>query len=176
MGDSNPFATRFTRPGAIEYLFPAGQSAASLVAQLADQGWWGEIVGPHGSGKSTLVATLVPALREAGRRVAWRAIRTGREGEAPAEPRAARNSGRLQEIVAAKFADVVAGSDDWLGLPPLVQIKPSEAVTQQVVARLTADHGGSIAAADVSRIYAAAGGNVRETLFALYDVYQSRKK
>jgi energy-coupling factor transporter ATP-binding protein EcfA2 len=215
MSDSNPFATRFTRPGAIEYVFPAGQSVATVVAQLADQGWWGEIVGPHGSGKSTLLAALAPALRKAGRRVTWRAIRAGREGEASAEPLVGRESAKPQEVVAAKFAEVVAGSDEWdastqlvldgyeqlswwwrrrvqalvrrrgagllvtahepLGLPTLATIKPSEAVAQQVVTKLIGGQRAAVTPADVSQAFAASGQNMRETLFALYDVHQSRK-
>ena len=33
-----------------------------------ENGWWGEILGPHGAGKSALLATLIPAVERAGRR------------------------------------------------------------------------------------------------------------
>jgi hypothetical protein len=59
---SNPFSSRFVRPGAIPYLFPAGEDVTVLCHRLEAQGWWGEIIGPHGSGKSTLLAALVPEL------------------------------------------------------------------------------------------------------------------
>ena len=36
---SNPFSTRFVRPGAIPYVFADGQTAESLVARLARLGW-----------------------------------------------------------------------------------------------------------------------------------------
>jgi hypothetical protein len=65
----NPFSTRYTRPGAIPFRFPPGSGADQLVAQLRSQGWRGAIVGPHGSGKSSLVAALVPAIRRAGKEV-----------------------------------------------------------------------------------------------------------
>ena len=55
----NPFSTRHVRPGAIGYRFPAGKSAAVLIARLEKNDWQGQIVGPHGSGKSALVATLI---------------------------------------------------------------------------------------------------------------------
>jgi hypothetical protein len=55
---SNPFATRFTRPGAIEFIFPAGESLATLVARLRACDWRGQITGPHGSGKAPLRAAL----------------------------------------------------------------------------------------------------------------------
>jgi energy-coupling factor transporter ATP-binding protein EcfA2 len=65
----NPFATCWTRPGAIPFLFSAGQCADSLVSKLAATSWWGAVVGPHGSGKSTLLETLKPALVAKGRRL-----------------------------------------------------------------------------------------------------------
>src|SRR5205809_770947 len=66
---SNPFATRFIRPGAIPFLFLDGNSAAAIVERLKANNWRGQIMGEHGSGKSTLVATLVPVLKAAGREV-----------------------------------------------------------------------------------------------------------
>src|SRR5262245_49587973 len=67
---SNPFSTRFIRPGAIPFIFSAGESAESLVDHLRVNNWRGQIIGPHGSGKSTLLAALLPALQAAGRTVA----------------------------------------------------------------------------------------------------------
>jgi hypothetical protein len=205
----NPFATRYTRPGAIAYLFPAGQSAASLVDKLARQGWWGEIVGPHGSGKSTLLAALAPQIEAAGRSVAWRQIRPWPVDSADAQ--------RVTGVrnVPAKFAAVTAGCDLWnestqvvldgyeqlswwwrrrvqalvrrrgagllvtthqpLGLPPLAQTAASDALAQDLVAHLLAGKESPVTPADVAAAYARTGGNVRETLFALYDVHQSRK-
>src|SRR5262245_57441084 len=66
---SNPFSTRFVRPGAIPYRFADDLDVAALATRLEGQGWWGQIVGPHGSGKSTLLATLLPELRRRRRTV-----------------------------------------------------------------------------------------------------------
>lgn len=61
---SNPFSTRYIQPGAISYeCFDGGN-----VTQLADRivnlpSKRGSIIGPHGSGKSTLIASLVPEIR-----------------------------------------------------------------------------------------------------------------
>lgn len=64
---SNPFSTRWVRPGAIEYRFDfdsrnANRSVESILQRLAIGGR-GLIVGPHGSGKSSLLQTLLPHLR-----------------------------------------------------------------------------------------------------------------
>ncbi len=74
---ANPFATCWTRPGALAFQFSTGESAAGLVARLATTDWRGEIVGPHGSGKSTLLETLGPHLRAAERGVSAVALRDG---------------------------------------------------------------------------------------------------
>jgi len=75
-GQRNPFATRYTRPGALRYLFDS-LTAADLIDRLRAAAWRGEIVGPHGSGKSTLLATLVPLLRAGGCQVVETALRDG---------------------------------------------------------------------------------------------------
>src|SRR3989442_1545921 len=46
---SNPFSTRFIRPGVIPFVFADGQSPETLVEQLRQHHWWGQIIGPHGS-------------------------------------------------------------------------------------------------------------------------------
>jgi nucleoside-triphosphatase THEP1 len=65
---SNPFCTRFVRPGAIPYRFDTrdgesdcGDASEKLLEQLASRRF-GLIVGEHGSGKSTLLQTLIPKL------------------------------------------------------------------------------------------------------------------
>src|SRR5262245_23842279 len=75
---NNPFATCWTRPGALEFQFVDGESLDGLMTRFAAASWRGEIVGPHGSGKSTLVETLKPHLAAFGFNV--RAI-TLRDGE-----------------------------------------------------------------------------------------------
>ena len=65
----NPFATCWTKPGALAFRFTSGQDTEELVRKLATQNWRGAIIGPHGSGKSTLLESLKPALLAAGRQV-----------------------------------------------------------------------------------------------------------
>lgn len=68
MNRSNPFCTRFVRPGVIPYRFESGSAdkadqAEKIVRRLIATRR-GLIVGPHGTGKSTLLMTLMPRLRE----------------------------------------------------------------------------------------------------------------
>ncbi len=56
---SNPFSTKFVQPGALAYQRCDGGSIEQLVDDFDERcGGWASIIGPHGSGKSTLIATL----------------------------------------------------------------------------------------------------------------------
>src|SRR5688572_22171912 len=66
---TNPFASHRVCPGAVAFVFRPGESAAQLVERLRASDWFGQVIGPHGTGKSTLLAALSPALRAAGRDV-----------------------------------------------------------------------------------------------------------
>jgi DNA replication protein DnaC len=63
---SNPFATRWVKPGAVRYCFPADVNTQTLIEKLKDRHWRGAIVGPHGSGKSTLLCELISAIEQLG--------------------------------------------------------------------------------------------------------------
>lgn len=201
MTHSNPFATRFTRPGAIDYVFPPGQSVESVIATLRENGWWGEIVGPHGSGKSTLVAALVPALEDAGRKVV-RYVLTPDGGDrpeclSPAGAFACLAKLKLHQetqlildgyeriswwwqrrigVLCRKHgAGLLVTTHQPLGLPPLVHTEPTEQLAERIVAKLLPRGDKTIAPADVKAAYAQHEGNLREALFTLFDVYQARR-
>lgn len=201
MPNSNPFATRFIRPGAIDYLFPAGQSLDSLLARLRSNHWWGEIVGPHGSGKSTLVATIVPALEAVGRQV----VRYVLTPDGSDRPECLAPAGayafladqplgpssqlildgyeriswwwrrRIQVLCRKRGAGLLVTAHQPLGLPLLIAIEPTEQLAQQIVQSLLPKDDSNITPADVSAAFAQTGGDLRETLFALFDVHHSRR-
>ena len=66
---SNPFSATRLRPGTIEFVFEHGRNLAQLVDLLEANHWLGEITGRHGTGKSTLLAALTPAIEARGRTV-----------------------------------------------------------------------------------------------------------
>lgn len=60
---TNPFSTRFIQPGAIPYQCFEGSTVSDLVERFFQlRTKRGSIVGPHGSGKSTLVASIILVL------------------------------------------------------------------------------------------------------------------
>jgi energy-coupling factor transporter ATP-binding protein EcfA2 len=193
MTASNPFATRFIRPGALGFLFEPGQSAEWLVENLRASGWQGQIVGPHGSGKSTLVAALVPALEGAGRTIERYAVRSGQALVIAPESIARWTTGtqvivdgyeqlswlarrKLQSQVRAHQAGLLVTTHADMGLPTLYQTQPTEELARSIVAALLKDESAAITADDIRAAYAAHHPNLREMLFALYDIYQARRK
>lgn len=195
---SNPFSTRNIRPGALDFIFPPGESAASLVERLRASHWLGQIIGPHGSGKSTLLAALGPALEAAGRVVLT--VQPRNQESSGGSPRvdAAGLIGRVKlgpdtQLVIDGYeqlswwtrkrseakcrrrgAGLLVTAHQDLGLPTLFTTQPSLDLAQQVVRRLLVEGDQTITASDVSVAWNEAGGKLRETLFKLYDVYQQR--
>lgn len=189
--ESNPFSTRFIRPGAIPYLFEEGESTASVIERLRSHDWGGQIIGPHGSGKSTLLAALVPALAAAGRAVISLALHQGERRLPPFDREQLTASAqliidgyeqlswwsrwRVRSLCRRASAGLLVTAHADAGLPMIYQTQPSEAVAQRVVESLLPSEGAAIEAEDIRRAYLAAGGNLREMLFRLFDVHQSRQ-
>ena len=80
----NPFATRWVRPGALPYVFPQGGSVIHVIEKLQRNCWRGAIVGPHGTGKSTLLVELARQLTSARREVEMISLHNGQR-RLPAE-------------------------------------------------------------------------------------------
>ena len=190
----NPFSTRFIRPGAIPYRFPSGHSADDLVAELSSLQWRGQIVGPHGSGKSTLLASLLEPLRRAGR-PAWRVCLRDRQRRMPSDwaPHAARAG--ANQILNDGYEQLSFWSRVWVkthcrrrgwgllvtahdeaGFPTLFRTVADLRVAQAVVDLLLSPGDPSLDPAIVAEHFAAAGGNLREMLFGLYDFHERQQR
>ncbi|HEY2413937.1 MAG TPA: hypothetical protein VGI40_16920 [Pirellulaceae bacterium] len=187
---SNPFATRFIRPGAIPFLFLDGDSAEAIVGRLKACNWRGQIIGAHGSGKSTLVAMLAPLMEAAGRQVVMLKVGPGQRRL----PRIEKSSlSPVTQLIIDGYEQLSWWSRIWIqwlvwrsgggllvtahadvGLATLYATKSSEDVAAAVVNTLITAEGSALGPSEIADAYRAAGGNVRETLFKLFDVYQQR--
>jgi hypothetical protein len=193
---NNPFASRRVRPGAIPFQFPSGVDAAELVARLARLEWRGAIIGPHGTGKSTLLATLAPELARARRAVRSITLHNGqrrlpqefvatlqidRDGLVVVdgyEQLSCWSRRRLQRRCRAVGAGLLVTAHGSTTLPLLFRTAPDLKLAGRIVDRILAapEHRTvAIASADVRRAWTKHGGNLREVLFDLYDVCERQR-
>lgn len=192
-GVANPFATRYTRLGAVAPLTESGErfDAAAMLVQLKDAGGCGAFVGPHGSGKSTRLEACAEAAEAAGRPVRRIRLRRWRESVAAAHILATLPAGGLVCVdsleVAGRFGaaclrslarcrrvQLLATSHAPLALPVLIQCHTSLALLERIVAQLPASEG-SIPQAALAEAFTAADGNIREALFLLYDRVEAHR-
>jgi hypothetical protein len=188
----NPFASRHIRPGARRFQFPPGQSAENLVAELARHNWWGQIVGPHGSGKSTLLATIQPVLDAAGRQAIVFALRADHV-IAPQEP--AHHHWDCETLVIVDGYEQLSWWQRFLlrslcrrrksgllitthvsqGLPTIWRTEATPELAWDLVQSLQRDAPHAlITRDDVEKCFSQNPGDIRETFFALYDIYEER--
>ncbi len=190
---TNPFATRHTRPGALPPLAADGRplDVGALLAQL-DATAAAAIEGPHGTGKSTMLAALAAALRGAGRPVRLVQLRRRRDAlaalaAAAGTPRGGtlcidgwERTGRvtatvIRAVALARGYRLLVTSHGATGLTPLARTSASRPLLEAVVARLP-DHGGLIGPEDVAAAYASHPGNLRDALDVLYDRFERRRR
>lgn len=192
----NPFATCWTKPGAIPFHFTAGVTANQILDRFAATNWRGAIIGPHGSGKSTLLETLKPALVAAGHSLSTITLRD-RQPNLPGDFSSCMQAlGRLRN--GAQSIVIVDGYEQltWLMrfdlvlhcrrhslgllvtshqrtcLPTLVELRPNLALVEQLVAELCDQVSTRIDSNFVAASHACHGSNVREIFFDLYDRYE----
>jgi hypothetical protein len=189
---TNPFATRFTRPGRLEIRDRDGTplDPGPLVDVLDRLGGSAAIEGPHGSGKTTLllaIADLLETRQRLARLVRLRSRRDARQALAvlrAAVPgsvlcidsweqaglwtaAAIRRAGRRRAV------GLLVTSHRATGLPVLHR----GATSPTLLARLVADlpsHGGVITSADVAAAHVRHAGDLRAALFELYDRFEDR--
>jgi len=189
----NPFCSRRVRPGAVPYRFAAGETAAGLVRRLRQSGWWGQIVGPHGSGKSALLAALVPAIEEAGRRTFAIELhdhqrrlplslrRTpGLGGSAVLVIDGYEQLSHWQRFRVKRFCrrhgpGLLVTAHTTVGLPELCQTAGNLQLARQIVEHLQRGYPPRVTSRDVAERFARHRGDLRELLFDLYDLYEQRR-
>jgi hypothetical protein len=188
---SNPFSTRFTRPGAIPYWFGTPECAAGLARKLAASGLRGQIVGPHGTGKSTLIAALREQLEQQGRPSWLTCLHDGQRRLPPGWKRAAERVS-AQWIIIDGYEQLAPSSRVWLrigcrcrgwgllvathhdaGFPTLWRTTADPRAAQAVVEHLLSEGDTPISRQVVAERYAQARGDMRKMLFALYDQYET---
>jgi hypothetical protein len=189
----NPFCTRRVRPGAIGFVFAEGQDAEILVDQLRQTGWWGEIVGPHGSGKSTLLVTLIPAIQSAGLQTVLVTLHD-RQRRMPIdfssdarfrppvvlivdgyEQLSCWNRFWLRRFCRRQGVGLLVTAHDSVGLPTLCHTAVTFGLATQIIRQLLDGREPPFTPEEVSHGLSRRGGDLRELLFDLYDLYEQRR-
>jgi hypothetical protein len=190
---SNPFATCWTRPGALPFRWPSGQSAARIIGQFKKQQWRGAVVGPHGSGKSTLLATLIPEIQNAGVTIYHITLQNGQR-RLPIDFLPITPSKRTLLILdgyeqlgwferyrinrhrCQTGCGLLVTSHAPLRIPTLIELNPDARLVLELVDELTTRAPSPILAADVLSCQKLHGPNVREIFFDLYDRHQQLER
>ena len=192
-GAANPFSSCFVRPGMIPFLFPPGEDACTLVSQLQVNGWLGQIIGPHGSGKSSLVASLIPAIEQVGRHTVLielhdrqrvlpiaGALQAGfHEGTLLIvngyEQLSVLSRLRLKWLRRRNRMGLVVTAHGSVGLPTLYRTRSNLQTVREIVSQLLHDDPTRFTPEEIESAFVRHGGNLRECLFDLYDLYEARR-
>ena len=174
------------------YVFPAGVTPESLVAELARQQWRGAIIGPHGSGKSSLLAALRPALAAQSRAVVQQQLQSGQRSldwSALAwrdwtnhtlviidgyEQLSLWQCLLLRARCRQRSAGLLVTAHQPVRLPLLFATKPTLELALDIVQRLLPDSDDRITPSDVVAAFTQKKGDLREMLLSLYDVFRAR--
>jgi hypothetical protein len=190
----NPFASCWTQPKSQAYQFHAGESVDLLISRLENQGWWGQVFGPHGIGKSTLLTTLARELSCRGYDIQPHPLRGAqclRRREFTTSP----TVNRRTIVIVDGYEQLRPWSAVWLqircrwtgagllvtthqpcSLPVLACLLPDLEVVQRLVAKLSQHTPTSVTRSVVKASYMAHCGNVREILFDLYDRHERYRR
>ena len=192
---SNPFCAARLRPGTIDFVFEQGKSLQQLVDALEANAWQGQITGGHGTGKSTLLAALTPAIEDRGRLVKSITLAAGQRRL----PREFITSLRLSAGLGVAAVDGIEQLRSWNrlllkrfcrthGVGPRRGVASFGGLAQSLrngrrrgpgleggrSGFKTAFRRGSRSAISSQRL-ARHQGNLREALFDLYDLYEERR-
>jgi hypothetical protein len=192
---TNPFATRFTSPGRLPPLDSSGVAIDldELLSRFRHLGDRAAIRGPHGTGKSTLLAAMAECIRRDGRLgglvrlgLGWRrdlgAVAAGLAACGRDSVLCIDSWERLGGVAAAITCVVARATGRGLlvtshgegPLPTLVSCSTTPRLLCTIVDRLP-DRHGLLSSADIEETFREAGGNLREALFLLYDRFEQAR-
>jgi hypothetical protein len=187
---ANPFATRFIQPGAVPFLFPPDENVASLVRRLENQRWRGQIVGCHGSGKTSLLVALKAHLEQ---RIPVFWYRVDPQHKLPGDwyPGQSTIWRRNTLVVIDGFGQLSFWRQCWVRilaewrrcgllvtthrrlwtLPVLVELRPTESTFRAVVEHVLQNGPVPVKLDDalLGSVWQQYGPNMREALFCLYE-------
>jgi hypothetical protein len=192
---TNPFCAARLRPGTIDFIFEHGTCLEQLVDVLEANQWHGQITGRHGTGKSTLLAALTPAMEARGRLVKTVTLGADQKalpGEFLTSLRLTAGLGvaaidgveqlhvwnrlLLKRFCHAHAVGLVVASHRSARLPYLYQTAVDVPRAWKVVERFQEGYPPLVRIGDLVERLASRHNNLREALFDLYDLYEERAR
>lgn len=183
----NPFATCWTRVGALPWQDTLTTRIDNACEQLQSNAWRGQIVGPHGSGKSCLLNAIGERLRELDTPTHKQPIRLQIDRETPptnGSPEAIyliegfeRLKPRFQRKVLQRLSRSACGYvvtthacvGSWRErLAVVADLKPSAALLGELFTQLTTCCPTRVTLDDAQESFLHHRGNLREVWFDLY--------
>jgi len=192
---TNPFSAARLRPGTIDFVFEHGRNLAQLVDALEANHWRGEITGRHGTGKSTLLVALAPAIEARGR-IVKAAILPAEQRKLPKgyldSLRHTAGLGvavvdgigqlgfisrwRLTRCCKVHGIGLLVTSHRTAGLPCIYHSAIDVPRAWIVVQRFQEGFEPLVRLSDVVERLAKRQFDLRESLFDLYDIYEARRQ
>ena len=196
---SNPFSTRFLSPGQLSFVGLDDQTLDGLAEKLIQQNGNGQIVGPHGTGKTTLTFELqkrITRLNDTNTNYRFVRKTVGPRRNIRTSEQAAEFKPHSKTILVLDGVEVLS----WLqrlaliktcqrkrigllvtvhrpvwGLPQLVSTKSNQSQLEVIAHQLTRDCDFQISADRLGKLYANNNGNIREALMSCYDEFEASR-
>ncbi|MBR0237726.1 MAG: hypothetical protein IJQ39_06540 [Thermoguttaceae bacterium] len=180
---SNPFSTKFIRPGAIAYQCAPGKSISYYADCFLSNGQRGQVIGPHGTGKSTFVIAIQKELAARGLAVHLVTLHSFDKSELKNLQTLRRDSILILDgfeqlpfwrrwwiVLSTRWRHVglLTTSHVSFGLPTLLETSADLETAQKLVRTLT----GSEPPENLEALLTKHNGSLREVFFELYDVYE----
>ena len=189
---ANPFSTCWIRPDRCSYRFPSAGQPGQLMEGLLRAGG-GQVVGPHGVGKSTLLFTLQAELMKRGYQVARIQLHAGQRRLAPwgEEKTMAASSWLIvdgfEQLPAwrrwklvwqcrRRRVRLLVSSHRCHRFPFTWQLAPGPELACSLVDDLQQEIGNVVTSEDVEQLFREHQGNIRELLFDCYDLFETRTR
>lgn len=191
--DANPFSSCYVRPGAIPFRFSGEATPSRVVDRLQQSNWWGQIVGPHGSGKSTCLATLIPYLKREGKQIDLYRL-ADRQRQLPSRPAAPPwnasvlvivdgyeqlswwNRWQLRRKCRRCKAGLLVTTHVDLGLPTIYNASVEPSTARELVNDLLRRGAQPLPPTAIDDALSRNATNLREVLFELYDRYERERR
>jgi hypothetical protein len=179
----NPFSTKFWSSGVLPFQFSEPEETVDTLLEKSQRFPICQIVGPHGTGKSTLLLELLKRYEKDGANVRYLFFNDQQRhipDDLPPqkehvffidgmEQLSFWNQGRL--LLRSKRSIVTAHRPLWF-IPILYRTKPQFSIFVQLVRQMLPDLPSESTLRDV---YDRSGGNFRNAFFELYDQWENDK-